>query len=235
MTTSARGFVLRHTRVQDVAGLGGLKLHLTSDVLDLWRAVQEATGDRDAALPYWAIAWGGGLAIASYLRDHPQAVSGRRVLDMGSGSGLCAIAAMRAGAATVTAVDVDPFAIAAINLNAKANRVRINVVEEDILDAVPDADVILAGDCWYEQRLASRVTTWAQRAADSGVRVVLGDPGRRYFERDDVRELATYVVRSTSDLEDLGRTRAWVYELETAAAEAPRAAEQHRDPGDEHR
>ena len=88
-------------------------------------------------LPYWAFAWGGGLAIGRYLGDHPEVVAGRRVLDLGSGSGLCAIAAMLAGAATVTAVDIDPFAVAAIGLNARANGTRITAVRRDLLDERP--------------------------------------------------------------------------------------------------
>jgi len=191
-----------------------MRLHLADDVLELWGAVQTATGDSDAPLPYWAFAWGGGLAIASYLGEHPDAVSGRRVLDMASGSGLCAIAAARAGASAVTAVDIDPFAVAAINLNARANRQRLEVVRDDILDdEPPDVDVILAGDCWYEERFAARITAWLQRAASAGVTVLIGDPGRRYLDRETVHELASYELRSTTDLEDLGRTRASVYEL----------------------
>ena len=208
-----RAFVAKHTRLQLVPGLD-LRLHLADDVLTLWGAVQEATGDRDAPIPYWAFAWGGGLAIARYLRDRPEVLSGRRVLDMASGSGLCAIAAMRAGAGEVTAVDIDPYAIAAIGLNAHANRQRLEIVRADILDdAPPDIDVILAGDCWYEENFAARITGWLQRSADAGINVLIGDPGRRYLVRDRLLELATYAVRSTTDLEDLGRTSASVYEL----------------------
>ena len=136
-----------------MTGLDELRLHLSDDVFELWHAVQEETGDRDAPIPFWAFAWGGGLAIASYLRDKPDVVAGKRVLDLASGSGLCAIAAMRAGALTTTAVDIDPLSIAAIGLNAKANRQKIVVRREDLLgdDPPDDIDVILAGDCWYEE------------------------------------------------------------------------------------
>ena len=214
MRISPRGFVLRHTRLQEVPGLAGIRLQLTDDVLALWRATQEETGDPDAPLPYWGIAWGGGIAIASYLRDHPEVASERRVLDIGSGSGLCAIAAIRAGALAASAVDIDPFAAAAIKLNARANRVRVDVVDTDILADDPrDAEVILAGDCWYEEAFATRLTAWLQRAHHGGIPVLLGDPGRRYLSADAVTRIAEYEVRSTSELEDLGRTRAWVYEL----------------------
>lgn len=214
MAASARAFVLRHTRLQRLPGLGGIQLHLADDVLALWHATQEATRDRDAPLPYWAFAWGGGLAIGRYLRDHPEVVTGRRVLDIASGSGVCAIVALQERAAAVTAVDIDPFAAAAIGINARANGLRLDVACADILDeGAPDVDVILAGDCWYEERFASRITAWLQRAHDRGIDVRIGDPDRRYLPLETFRRIATYEVRTTTDLEDLGRTHASVHEI----------------------
>jgi predicted nicotinamide N-methyase len=212
--SAARALIARHTRLQEVPGLPGLQLRLCDDVLTLWRDVQQATADPDAPIPFWAFAWGGGLALAHYLRDRPEAVAGRRVLDLGSGSGLCAIAAMAAGARSATAVDVDPIAAVVIGLNARANNQRVSVTQEDLLAGPsPDADVILAGDLWYEQAFGERATAWLARARDAGIRALIGDPGRRYLDRTAFEELATYEVRSTTDLEDLGRTRATVYEL----------------------
>lgn len=214
MASSARGFVLRHTRVRPLAGIDGIRLHQADEVLVLWRAVQIETDDPDAPLPYWAFAWGGGLALVRYLEEHPDAVAGRRVLDLGSGSGLCAIAAARAGAATVGAVDIDPFAVAAIRLNARANSCRVSTVQRDMLNESPPAvDVILAGDTWYEGRLAERVLAWLQRARAHGIEVLVGDPGRRYLPGDGLDELAEYEVRTTTELEDLALKRARVYRL----------------------
>jgi predicted nicotinamide N-methyase len=214
LTVSRRAFVLRHTRLRAVDGLEPIRLHLADEVLPLWRAVQVETGDPDAALPYWAFAWGGGLALGRYLREHPEAVAGRRVFDLASGSGLCAIAAMRAGAAAATAADIDGFAAAAIELNARANGQRIAVVRRDVLDDdAPDADVVLAGDCWYEAGLAERVLPWLHRARDRGLDVLVGDPGRRYLPADQLSELASYQVRTTTELEDLEFKHGRVYTL----------------------
>lgn len=214
MAASPRAFVLRHTRLTPVPGLADMRLHLTGEVLRLWHAVQIETDDLDAPVPYWAVAWGGGLAIGHYLREHPEAVSGRRVFDLGSGSGLCAIASMRAGAARATGADIDPFAAAAIKLNARANGCRVTVVRRDVLDEdPPDVDIILAGDCWYEVPLASRVLPWLRRARERGIDVLVGDPGRRYLPIDDLIELATYDARTTSDLEDLEHSQGRVYAL----------------------
>jgi predicted nicotinamide N-methyase len=203
--------------LRPVPGLEPIRLHLADEVLPLWRAVQVESDDPDAALPYWAFAWGGGLAIAHYLREHPEAVAGRRVFDLASGSGLCAIAAMNAGAASVTASDIDPLAIAAIRLNARANRRRVAVVERDVLDEPPpDVDVVLAGDCWYEARLAERVLPWLQRVRGRGIDVLVGDPGRRYLPTEALEELAAYEVRTTTELEDLEHKVGRVYAVRPA-------------------
>jgi predicted nicotinamide N-methyase len=214
MAASFRAFVLRHTHLTPVPGLEEIRLYLAADVLPLWHAVQIETDDPDAPIPFWAFAWGGGLAIARYLHDNPNVVAGRRVFDLASGSGLCAIAAMHAGASEATGADIDAFAAAAIELNARANGCRVAVVRRDVLDdEPPDADVILAGDCWYEARLAGRVLPWLARARDRGIDVLVGDPGRRYLPIDELDELASYNVRTTTDLEDLGRRQARVYAL----------------------
>jgi predicted nicotinamide N-methyase len=218
MAASARAFVLRHTRLRPVPGLEAIRLHLADEALALWHAVQVETDDPDAALPYWGFAWGGGLAIAHYLAGHPESVAGRRVLDLASGSGLCAVAAARAGAASVTAVDIDRYAAAAASLNVRANGFRAAVVQRDVLDEdPPDVDVILAGDVCYEAAFAARVMPWLGRAQDQGIEVLLGDPGRRYLPLDDLEELATYEVRTTTELEDLDRKRGWVYALRRSA------------------
>lgn len=214
MAASSRAFVLRHTRLGPVSGLEEVRLHLADDVHEVWRATQVETDDPDAPIPFWAFAWGGGLAVSRYLREHPEVVAGRRVFDLASGSGLCAIAAMRAGAISAAASDIDPFAIAAIRLNANANGCRVATVGRDVLDeAPPDAEVILAGDCWYDAELARRVLPWLRQAHERGIEVLIGDPGRAHLPVDDLVELATYEVRTTSDLEDMQRTRAAVYRL----------------------
>jgi len=215
MAVSHRAFVRRHTRLQPVAGVPGIRLNLAppDQTLQLWHDVQVATGDPDTGLPYWAFAWGGGLALARYLADHAETVAGRRVLDVASGSGLVAIAALLAGAATVTAVDIDPFAVAAIPLNARANGVTPGVSRRDPLDDdLPDVDVVLVGDACYDAALAARLLPWLQAVRGRGSVVLVGDPGRRFLPLDALVELASYDVRTTSDLEDLALTRGSVYE-----------------------
>jgi predicted nicotinamide N-methyase len=214
LTASSRALVLRHTHLRPVPGLEEIRLHLADEALPLWRAVQIETGDPDAALPYWAFAWAGGLAIGCYLREHPDAVAGRRVFDLASGSGLCAIAAMHAGASQATGADIDAFAAAAIELNARANRRRVMVVRRDVLnDEPPEVDVVLAGDCWYDATLAERVLPWLLRARARGIDVLVGDPGRLFLPTDQLVELASYDVRTTTELEDLDLKHGRVFAL----------------------
>ena len=128
---------------------------------------------------------------------------------------------MRAGAAQATGADIDAFAAAAIELNARANGRRVTVVCRDVLDEEPpDVDVILAGDCWYDARLAERVLPWLLRARDRGIDVLVGDPGRRYLPTDALVELATYDVRTTTELEDLELKQGRVYALRAAGEHA---------------
>jgi len=197
-----------------VPGVEAIRLHLADEILPLWHAAQTETRDDDAALPYWAFAWIGGLAIARHLEVNREVVAGKTIFDLASGSGLCAIAAMLAGASHATAADIDPFAAAAIPLNARANGTRVSVIGRDVLDEdPPDVDVVLAGDCWYEAGLAERATAWLRRVRAAGIEVVLGDPGRRYLPVNSLVELARYDVRTTTVLEDLEKKQGFVYAL----------------------
>lgn len=201
-----RAFVQRHTRLRDVDGVPGVRLHLADAVEPVWHAVEEALGIDGAPIPFWAFAWAGGLALSRWLQEHPEEVAGRRVLDFATGSGLVAIVAARCGATDVTAVDIDPFAEGAVALNARANHVRVAYSRRDLLDqSPPRVDVLVAADTWYEGPLAERVLPWLHAAAAAGTRVLLGDPGRRYLPEpaeSGLIELARYPVRTTTTLED---------------------------------
>src|SRR5438270_5305605 len=112
----------------------GIRLHLATEVTPIWQATEESLERNGLPPPFWAFAWAGGQALARYLLDHPETVAGREVLDFGAGSGLVAIAAAKAGAAVVTAAEIDHFAAAAIAANAALNGVAIEVVTADLSD-----------------------------------------------------------------------------------------------------
>ncbi len=167
-------------------------LHLAQDAI-VWWARMEAEVGAVLTAPFWATAWPGGQALARYLLDRPLTVAGRRVLDVGSGSGLVAIAAGLAGAAAVTANDVDPYALSAITLNARANGVAVSPCPGDLLDGDGgDADVVLAGDVFYSEAIAKRMAPFLHRAVARGALVLLGDPGRAHLPRDHMTIMASY-------------------------------------------
>ena len=153
--------------------------------------------------------------MARYVLDNPDVVAGKRVVDFASGSGMVAIAAKRAGAASVLAADIDVYCEAAVALNAAANGVAVDFTDDDLLDSpAPDwADVILAGDICYEKPLAERVIAWLTAAKASGKTVLLGDPGRTYLPKTGLTLLAEYQVTTTRELEDMEvkRTRVWTF------------------------
>jgi len=180
-----------------------IRLHLATEITPIWQATEESLARSAVPPPFWAFAWAGGQALARYLLDHPKQVAGRCVLDFGSGSGLVAIAAAKAGAAQVLAAEIDHFAAAAIAANAALNEVAISVITADVIDAT-DAhwEVVTAGDVCYEQPMADRVTAWLRLLARHGNLVLLGDPGRAYLPADRLRERARYPVPTSRDLED---------------------------------
>jgi predicted nicotinamide N-methyase len=120
--------------------------------------------------------------LARYLLDTPAEVRDLRVLDFASGSGLVAIAAARAGARSVLAVDIDPLAVAATELNAEAAGVRVEARAVDLTGQALDGrfDVLLAGDVFYDAGAAARFLPWFRELAAAGARVLVGDPGRAY-------------------------------------------------------
>lgn len=188
-----------------------IKLHLATEVVPLWRATEDELAEIGVPPPYWAFAWAGGQALARYVLDHPELVAGKRVLDIGAGSGLVGLAASRAGAASVLAADIDVFACAAITLNAAANACTIAITQDDLIGAPPAWDVILVGDLFYERPLAERLLEWL---GPLDVPALLGDPGRNYFPKERVEKLASYSVQTTRDLEDREIRETGVYQLQ---------------------
>jgi predicted nicotinamide N-methyase len=213
-------FVRSACRLGPVPQVAEIRLHLADDVLGLWQRTEDEFGS-DQPPPFWAFAWPGGQALARYVLDHPGLVAGRRVLDVGSGSGLVAIAAVKAGAAAATASEVDPLALAAIGLNARANGVPELPVVGDVLDGdggdAAGADVVLAGDVWYSRPLAERVLAFLDRVTARGATVLAGDIGRAFLPRDRFRVLDASDVPVMAGLEDGAVKRTMVWEPITGA------------------
>ncbi|MEV4325838.1 50S ribosomal protein L11 methyltransferase [Microbispora rosea] len=232
MDDDAEDFVRAHTRLAPVPYVPEIRLRLItpsavpSGAPGAGPATGPATGpaagpaaggddhvyelwERAGRLPFWACPWAGGQALARHVLDHPEIVRGRTVLDLATGSGLVAVAAALAGAALVVANDVDPYALAAVGLNARANGVAVRVVEGDLLDGTPSQQVVLAGDVYYEEPLARRVTPFLSRAGD----VLIGVPDRAcsYLPEGVFEQVGVHHVPAF--LEDTPSKRTTIYRL----------------------
>ena len=207
-------FVQHNTVIAAPPLIPEIRLHLATEVTPLWQATEETLAGNALPPPFWAFAWAGGQALARYLLDNPEVVAGREVLDFGAGSGLVAIAAAKAGAARVTAAEIDQFAAAAIAANAAVNGVAIEVITTDLLDGDKRFwKLVTAGDICYEQPMAERAMRWLRRLAGRGSMVLLGDPGRAHVPGVGLCELARYDVPTSHELEGRERCDAFVWRV----------------------
>lgn len=207
-------FIRANTKLLAPPLVPEILLHLAEESLPIWRRTEEELAEINVPPPYWAFAWAGGQALARYLLDQPAVVAGRRVVDIGTGSGLAALAAARAGASHVLAADIDAIAREAVLLNAAANGLTVSVTGDDLLSGPPPpVDVLLVGDLFYEKPLAAAVLAFVDAAARAGARVLVGDPQRSYFPRDRFTALRSYPVPVTRELEDAEIKHAAVWEL----------------------
>ena len=204
----------RNTAIASPPLVPEIRLHLATEITPIWQATEETLARNALPPPFWAFAWAGGQALARYILDHHDRVAGRFVLDFGAGSGLVAIAAARAGAASVAAAEIDHFAAAAIAANAALNDVAVAVTSEDVLDIIDLRwEVVTAGDVCYEQAMAGRVTAWLRILAQRSRLVLLGDPGRAYLPREGLIERARYIVPTSRELEDRETREGVVWQL----------------------
>jgi predicted nicotinamide N-methyase len=208
---SRMAFIRANTRAFAVPNLP-IRIYTADELTPLWEATEKDLARHNVSPPFWAFPWAGGQALARYILDHPATVRGKRVLDLASGSGLVGIAAAIAGAAQVSANDIDPMCEAAIAVNAALNDVPIRYIGGNLLeDPPPDVDVILAADVFYEQRPAQMFRAFLERAHSAGISVFAGDPGRTYFPRDAFRLAAEYSVETTTEIENhpIQTARVW--------------------------
>ncbi len=214
MIDDPESFIRENTVLQPVPHAPEISLYVADEITPIWKMTEDGLGAMGISPPFWAFAWAGGQALARYVLDNPQIVAGKSVLDFASGSGLVGIAAMKAGASRVLACDIDPMCDAAIAVNAQANGVRVEAAIANLLDdPPPSVDVILAGDGPFVADVAGRLLDWLKAARAKGVTVLIGDPGRTYFPKSGLEQLAQYEVRTTRELEDfeIKRTGVWTF------------------------
>ncbi len=211
----AAAFVRANTSLLAPPLVPEVKLRLAHEALQLWEKTEEELAAEGVPPPYWAFAWAGGQALARYILDNPKTVAGRSILDFASGSGLVAIAAMKAGARWAGASELDAIARAAISINAEENGAEIVVIEDDMIGRDEAWQTVLVGDAFYEKPLADRLLPWLQFLSDRDVTILAGDPRRSYFPRHAFEPLATYEVPVSRALEDaeIKKTSVWRFAL----------------------
>lgn len=214
LAAEAESFVREHTGLAYVPFVPEIRTYQADDAIALWEITEQGHGGPGLAPPFWAFPWAGGQALARYVLDRPDLVAGRAVLDLAAGSGLVALAASLAGARSVVANEIDPYAIAAIRLNAAANEREIRTYQGNLLvEAVSDADVVLAGDVFYNRDMAAAMLDFLRAARERGAVVLAGDPGRAYVPTGDLVAAAIYDVPVIRDLEDVDVKETTVWRL----------------------
>ena len=213
MISDIPAFIRANTKILSPPHVPELRLHLADDAVALWEMTEEQLGEIGLPPPFWAFAWAGGQALARYVLDHRETVAGKAVIDVASGSGLVAIAAMKAGARSAIAIDIDPFCAPAAQLNAALNEVTLATSDADPIGAPTDADVILVGDLFYDRDIATRLLAWLQQMHGEGRTVLVGDPGRTYLPKRALEQVASYEVPTLRALEDAEVKRTGVWRL----------------------
>lgn len=211
MKTEPETFIRANTSLLAPPHVPEIRLYLASEAHELWLKTEEELEAIGLPPPFWAFAWAGGQGLARYVLDHPETVARKRVLDFASGSGLVGIAAGKAGAAKVTASDIDPWSQTAVRLNAAANLVLLDFDRTDLIGRDVDVDVVLAGDVFYDKAFAEALVPWFETLAAEGKDVLVGDPGRAYLPKDRLEFCAVYEVPVTRALEDseVKKTTVW--------------------------
>jgi predicted nicotinamide N-methyase len=205
-------FILENTSILSPPLVPEIELHLAHEAVPIWQKTEEELGEIGLPPPFWAFAWAGGQALARYILDNPEIVKDKRVIDIASGSGLVAIAAMKAGAKSVLAADIDIFSIAAIALNSNLNSVAVISTADNLLATPPpNIDVILVGDLFYEKHVAELCLSWLRQARTD--QIYIGDPGRSYLPKNALIKIAEYLVPVSRDLEDAEIKRSAVWKL----------------------
>lgn len=190
-TPGVEAYVKQRFPLVPVPTVPEIRVHKAAPDSGLHRLAE--LGSAELAAPYWSTWWGGGIALARYVLDRPETVAGRRILDLGTGSGLVAIAAAKAGSSRVIAADTDRYAIWLARMNAGENGVDLSLRLGDPLGGEPpDVNVVLVGDLFYEARLARRATRFLQRCTDAGLSVLVGDPGREHLPRARLAHIAEF-------------------------------------------
>lgn len=218
MPFDAAAFIRTRLHLLPVPSVPEITIHTAHSGSGLSHLLEQSA-EPDPPAPYWAYPWAGGVALARYILDHPRTVRGHRVLDLGSGSGLVAIAAAMAGAASVLAAEIDANGRVALRLNAAANGMSVQVLDADIVAGLPlPVDIVLAGDVFYDPAVAASMLTFLDRCQAAGQHVLVGDPYRAALPLQRLRRLIDYQVSDVGNARHASAVTSGVFELRPRTA-----------------
>ncbi|GAA6136133.1 50S ribosomal protein L11 methyltransferase [Oceaniserpentilla sp. 4NH20-0058] len=152
---------------------------------------------------YWAFCWASGQVLAKYILDNPHIVQGKTILDFGAGSGVVAIAAMKAGAKKVIACDIDQDALISCVENAKLNQVELEISEDLFAISDTDIDLLIAADVLYDRENLSFLDTFFNYAPH----VLLADSRIKNFRHSCYQHLNKIESFTVPDLDELDEFR----------------------------
>lgn len=164
--------------------------------LDEIRSIWEHTA-------YWAFCWASGQVLARHILDHPETVSGKKVLDFGTGSGVVAIAAMMAGAKEVVACDIDPDALISTQANAELNHVKLTLSDDLFTIESKDFDLLIAADVLYDRANLTFLDTFFDFAPE----VLLADSRIKNFQHPQYVPISKVDSFTVPDLDELDEFR----------------------------
>lgn len=219
MSASARALVTTHAVWARPVLVPELELYAITPDCPLWRATEVDLQHLGLDPPFWAFAWAGGQALARFLLDQPEWVAGKTVLDFGAGGGIVALAAAKAGAARVLATDLDPVAVAAIELNAARHGLAVETTTVDLLPLgpAPNWQVVLAGDVTYEPEGAGQVRAWLEAQAEVSPVVLVAEPSRGFLDTQGLELMTRMEAPADVDVEGRYRVATSIYRVRPRA------------------
>jgi predicted nicotinamide N-methyase len=172
-------------RVDRVDLPGTAESLMISRPVDYDQLIDDAAADPEQNLPYWAELWPSGVALAAKIARNPAMAQGRRVLELGCGLGVTAIAALRAGA-DLLVTDYSPEALALCSLNAleqtgaQPRTLRVNWRDPGLRlhDSGDRFPVVLAADVLYERRDVDPLLALVEQVVAPDGELWLAEPGR---------------------------------------------------------
>jgi predicted nicotinamide N-methyase len=198
----SKAFLDRFAPLKPVEGCKGIAAHQADDLFALWEA-WELECRSECATPFWASVWPAATVLARHIRNNPELVRDKVVLDLGCGGGVVAIAAALAGAKRVIANDIDPVALTVAERNFAANNLTIEICPYNLVESIdlPHLDLILVADLFYHRNAANALVTFLRGVRKKGTQVLIADGNRPFAPVTGINLISQETVPVSMELE----------------------------------